>query len=577
MVELLLYPVLKLSTVQDRLPSLRLYPLPTVVRDTEAPLTFSCIAYATYPEESLLKQASIVLESAKVLVRDTPVQVWAPKVTTTFAARAEKDFSYTLSEKLEIPPVLQSSATGLHLRSGAQVLECVLPNGLNELGNPNSINVQFSYQMNGAAKQTGTNIPIIIEALPPLGEFELLEESASSSAMPLLNSTGQDAAKVLLLGGQTWIPGDGHVHTDWSDGGFSLRHRMGQARQNAFGWLAYADHTQKLKSPLTGAEGQRAWNEYRAVVRRQQTPLTQSFAALEYSTITPPNRKALRFENLVCLIAGADAHMLSYGQSRFVPNPPEDQMTVEKFNGESYFKRLIRGEQATVVIAHPMGAPPARAYPWFADGGRAHAQWDDIPSWLPTEFKNKPFGLEIMSASELEANPKLLGRWDSLLRRRLRVFPTAGSDCHQQAEALGDLFAFGKCFTYSVVSDSDPYLLGRTVASSGPFVAVSSKGRQSGSEVRLSLTEPLNVTVHFIESTHQGRSVELKRFGVTYGDTTGSAGRYAIPSIRRSNGYVTGSVVLDPKLALSAIYVRAWAEDSRGRWAYSAPIYIDRS
>ena len=87
-----------------------------------------------------------------------------------------------------------------------------------------------------------------LRALPGIGATtaEVIEQAAGGQQPTYLAGVLADAVPATQTGLRAELRGDGHTHSDWSDGGSPPREMAEAARDLGHGWVALTDHSPRL-------------------------------------------------------------------------------------------------------------------------------------------------------------------------------------------------------------------------------------------------------------------------------------------------------------------------------------------
>jgi len=257
----------------------------------------------------------------------------------------------------------------------------------------------------------------------------------------------------------SWYPGDGHIHTNYSDGGrlFTVGRRAWFAKKLlGFKWLIITDHAQMMDEQDWGdqvedCEG--AENAYNIAVMNGEELSTcvayDPYAVSDKNPLTRPNH---------------DSHYLAYNVETFIENPPKPQGTG---NGQQTINLVNKHNYPNSfgVIAHPYWTPCLWNENW----------------WNVTGFT----GMELISGFERIARDRTLNRWDDVLEDGKHVVGLGNSDTHY-------FLHYGKLMTYLYMPGWDgidhekvytAIREGQCVASTGPLVVFTVNDKPIGDTV----------------------------------------------------------------------------------------------
>ena len=189
-----------------------------------------------------------------------------------------------------------------------------------------------------------------------------------------------------------WYPGDGHIHTTWSDGDSTVQQRRDQSNSKGLKWIIITDHAgDSLHSPLQPRFEESEFAAYRLDCANAQN--------------TYPNITVCPGEELATVEING-SHLLCYANSSYVASYGSNQELINRTNSSGGFG----------IIAHPYN-------PFFL--------WFD---WTVVDFK----GLEIIS-NQLDYSQNAINKWDELLTNSLqgiingtypKIIGMANSDVH---------------------------------------------------------------------------------------------------------------------------------------------------
>ncbi len=203
-----------------------------------------------------------------------------------------------------------------------------------------------------------------------------------------------------------WYPGDGHIHTTWSDGDSTVRQIRDQANSFGYKWVIITDHagdsSQTSQARLEVSE----WLAY-------QTDCNNAQNVYPYTTVCPGEELAV-VEGSTSPFNSNSGHLLCYANSSYAASYGTCQDLINRTNSAGGFG----------VIAHPNN-------PLF--------HWGD---WNVFGFR----GLEIISSQQDSYSGIAASRWDLLLTNNLqgiingnypKIIGMANSDAHDSTYMWG--------------------------------------------------------------------------------------------------------------------------------------------
>jgi hypothetical protein len=200
-----------------------------------------------------------------------------------------------------------------------------------------------------------------------------------------------------------WYPGDGHIHTTWSDGDSTVRQRRDQANSFGYKWVIITDHAGDSSHTSQARLEVSEWLAYQTDCNNAQNvyPYTTVCPGEELATVEgfslPPN----------------SGHLLCYANSSYASSYGTCQDLINRANSAGGFG----------IIAHPYN-------PAFL--------WGD---WNASGFR----GLEIIS-NQSNYSSSAVSKWDTLLTNNLqgiisgsypKIIGMANSDVHNSTYMWG--------------------------------------------------------------------------------------------------------------------------------------------
>jgi len=200
-----------------------------------------------------------------------------------------------------------------------------------------------------------------------------------------------------------WYPGDGHIHSTWSDGGWPIGTNASTANYRGLKWIISTDHAgDTAHSPSQARLEASEWTSYGSNCTSAQT--TSGI------TVCPG-------EELATQEGSGGSHLLSYKNSTYAASYVSKQGLINNSNSAGGFG----------IIAHPYNS---------------QFLWDDWHDGPYTGFR----GIELISCGSV-VNAAQIGDWDSYLRGHLSAtmqdpnhrfcIGIAGSDYHGWPDYLG--------------------------------------------------------------------------------------------------------------------------------------------
>ncbi|MBC7195412.1 MAG: CehA/McbA family metallohydrolase, partial [Caldisericia bacterium] len=164
-----------------------------------------------------------------------------------------------------------------------------------------------------------------------------------------------------------WYPGDGHMHTNWSDGSYSISQRKNQAYNTGLKWIIITDHASNDSNDLQQSE----WGGYVYICNTVQDSSV---------TVCPG-------EELHTNDGFGNSHLLTYKNSLYVSSYGTCQELINR----------VKDNNGIPIIAHPYHI----LYPWN--------------DWSASGFN----GLEIISGQD-GYSTQAVNRWDTILTTNLQ-------------------------------------------------------------------------------------------------------------------------------------------------------------
>ena len=214
-----------------------------------------------------------------------------------------------------------------------------------------------------------------------------------------------------------WYPGDGHIHTTWSDGDSTVRQRRDQANSFGYKWVIITDHAGDSSHTSQARLEVSEWLAY-------QTDCNNAQNVYPYTTVCPGEELATGESFSLPPNSG---HLLCYANSSYASSYGTCQDLINRANSAGGFG----------IIAHPYN-------PAFL--------WGD---WNASSFR----GLEIIS-NQSNYSSSAVSKWDSLLTNNLqgiisgrcpKIIGMANSDVHNSTSS-----AWGKNMNYIYTGSSTP-------------------------------------------------------------------------------------------------------------------------
>lgn len=243
-----------------------------------------------------------------------------------------------------------------------------------------------------------------------------------------------------------WYCGDGHMHTSWSDGIYSLEERMTYFKNAGMGWAVITDHEKLLKN---------CFPEYcRAVAECAQATGLPLAPGMEI------------------IAAGEKGHALAYGLSN--GDVSADLPADNQYTGQELLNHIntTNSPSSLAVIAHPFSS----------------TVWRDLKT--TRNFS----AMELASGGAI--NEKAFAEWMERLRSGEKITALGNSDCHiGYPDGLTYLFIPD----YSAADFSPVWKAIRTgravVSEKGSLAAMAINGQAIGSTVSAAPQSPLTFTL----------------------------------------------------------------------------------
>jgi hypothetical protein len=209
-----------------------------------------------------------------------------------------------------------------------------------------------------------------------------------------------------------WYPGDGHLHSNWSDGLTSIDTDVSTASYRGLKWTIITDHAgDSVQSPSQPRLESSEWTTYGGT-----SPLGCTYAQNSYGITVCPGEELTTKEKP--LIGAGGSHLLTYKNSSYAESyDPAPQTLINRAINAGGFG----------IIAHPYNS----SFNW--------SDWHDGPY---TGFR----GIELISSGTV-VDATQIGDWDSYLRTHLSAtmqdpnhrfcVGLAGSDYHGWPDYLG--------------------------------------------------------------------------------------------------------------------------------------------
>jgi hypothetical protein len=391
----------------------------------------------------------------------------------------------------------------------------------------------------------------------------------------------------------SWIPGDTHVHSRWSDGyPASIPQRAQMLRLAGLRWAIITDHAQMLFPPGTlkvkaagftgelptgqkgsGASSAAVYEAYCHAVNALNTSTGPekivAFPGLEYSCYDDD------------MADPGDPHVLflgSYQSGDYIANTGSSSDHHDAQHGLDLIKALIGKSDGLVSIAHPCDP----IYPWFDRDDQSDL--GTLATALPAKSS---MGLEVLNGGGFAENPasgttrlsgtrvalkSIAGHWNTLLQKGHHVAATAGSDCH----LLSALGRIGHFWTYIHLNSGEALTPnsvktalreGRTIASTGPLLILSCAGKTIGD----SLTSADLAGNPKAEVQLMGYFGGVPKAHVIYVGASGILRDDEIVLQLQPSKAWTGTAT--SAVPSGTIAVRATYEDSK-QSAYTSPMYV---
>lgn len=293
------------------------------------------------------------------------------------------------------------------------------------------------------------NIKIKITFLNPDNSFTSIEKETTLFYLTSLPSQ------------YGWYPGDGHMHTTWSDGDYSISERKNQAYNYGLKWIIITDHAGNDSDTLQENE----WNLYNYICNTvQDSSVTvcpgEELHTKDYDPLNPLDRPS---------------HLLTYKNSSYVSSYGTCQELINR----------VINNNGIPIIAHPYHI----LYPWN--------------DWNATGFN----GLEIISGQD-GYSTQAINRWDTILTTNLQniisgSYPKVIGVANRDTHSIG---YFGINMNYIYTGSQSPpgtnrnqvynnLIAGRVTASSDGSLAVFSlNGYAPGSIVNVTPRDN-NITI----------------------------------------------------------------------------------
>lgn len=231
-----------------------------------------------------------------------------------------------------------------------------------------------------------------------------------------------------------WYPGDGHMHTNWSDGSYSIMNRRNQAYNAGLKWIIITDHTGNSSNTLQ----QNEWSSYIDECNNAQN--------------VTPNITVCPGEELHTDDGFGNSHLLTYKNSLYVSSYGTCQELINR----------VKTNNGIPIIAHPYHI----LYPWN--------------DWSASGFN----GLEIINGQD-GYSTQAVNRWDTILTTNLQniisgLYPKVISMANSDTHSIG---YFGININYIYTGSQSPpgtnrsqvynnLIAGRVTASSDGSLAV---------------------------------------------------------------------------------------------------------
>ncbi|MEM2929129.1 MAG: hypothetical protein QXP60_09210 [Nitrososphaerota archaeon] len=211
-----------------------------------------------------------------------------------------------------------------------------------------------------------------------------------------------------------WYPGDGHMHTKYSDGLYSILQRRNQAYNSGLKWIIITDH---------------GWNKLINNWSQYKTDCTNAQNQTPNITVCPGEEIA----------TSENSHYLSYMMDN-ISTPFRDL----DYNKYWTIYWILRSELLG-FIAHPYSTP----YPW--------EDWDDYYVTYNNSRKNAPRGIELISYNYIIEDDKIQC-WDNYLTTY--ISNTMADTNHRFCVGLGNsddhILTIGYNMTYIYTGSSQP-------------------------------------------------------------------------------------------------------------------------
>ncbi len=289
---------------------------------------------------------------------------------------------------------------------------------------------------------------------------------------------------------QEWKPGDGHMHSIFSDGYLPIGDLALSAEEAGLKWGIITDHGQLLN--------EKKWFDISENINEINL-LNDNFTMLqgeELSTYNPNNNQSIPYLN-----PPYDAHYLAYNLNDYIPNYLEDSL----YYFDQTRQNIINAVKGLPVpwlsqnpnydgygfIAHPFSL----YYPWYENN------WPDSEI-DPTGFS----GIEIFNHGQKIADSRLIQKWVNLLDADLTktlhnkdfISIIANSDSHYGL-TLGDHVTYlhlPKLMDRNQETILSALEKGKAVASGdGSFVGFTLNGQNIGEVVNLENNKPIIINI----------------------------------------------------------------------------------